>query len=121
MLAGFLETFPYRSLLHGVYIADGVEFILQLAVAREGAVYIVGVFGESVDFVDDGVLALEICGLGGFLSGNPFAFLGAQTLYHELELTLFLSLRLLTFSRLSGFMEHAVELTETANLVGGDF
>ena len=78
-LAGILETLPHGCFFGRSYFADGVELVLKLAVAREGAVHVVGVFSEGDNFLDDFVFTFEIFGLDGFLFGcvGRFAFAGS--------------------------------------------
>ena len=122
VLAGLLEAFPYRCLLHGVYVAYGVELVLQLAVAGEGAVYVVGVFCQGVYFVDYGVLALEVGRFLGFLLCNPCSLFGTKTLDDECELVVGCRLcGLFAFGGRGRFMEHAVVLAQTAYVVRADF
>ena len=62
LLAGFLEAFPECCFLCGVDFADCVELVLQLAVAGEGAVDVVGVFGQCGNPGDYVVLPCQVGG-----------------------------------------------------------
>ncbi len=123
VLASFLETLPNRSFLHGVNIADSVELVLQFAIASESAVYVVGVFGQCVDFVDDSVFAFEVCSLDSFLLGHPCSLFRFQSLDDEGEFVVLGHglCSLLALGSGGRFMEHAVVLAQSANVVRADF
>ena len=75
-LACFLEALPHGSLLGCGHFAGSVELFLQLAIAGEGAVHVVGILGQSDDFVDNFILTFKIGSTESLLLGGPLCFLG---------------------------------------------
>jgi hypothetical protein len=125
LVESLLIALPHGGILGGVYLADGVKLVLQLAVAGECAVYIVGIIGQRYYLGYDGVFAFKVGGAQGFLGGSPLGLLGAKALYclgkaHGGFVGFECFFGLATFCGIfcGRFMEHAEPLAQTPYVIG---
>ena len=111
---------PDGGVFGGGHFADGVELVLELAVARECAVYVVGIFGQSQDFGHDSFFALEVGEAFSFHTGGVLGFLVADLLEDGFEFVIFGFGRLLCFRGGFSLTESVDLLAEAADVVGGN-
>ena len=126
LLACIGESFPQRGFLGRGYIASGVELLYKLAVPREGAVYVVGIFGQHGYFCYDGIFLFEVADFEFFLFLGPGSFAVAYGVENRLE---FVDKRLwaeFAFRRVGiisrhSFMERVELLSQPADFVARHF
>ncbi len=71
------------------YVADGVELILKLAVAREGAVDVVSVLGQGDNLGNDGLFLAQVFGSFGLYLSCIFGLFLTDTVQDVLKFGIF--------------------------------